>query len=112
MDPLNRYRELIKQVIRGHAVHKPVNADVRIETIFDELQDHYEMAESGWTVGGDRIEGTVIHIDIINDKIWIQFDGTEYGVARELEDLGVPRHDIVLAFHSPAKRPFTGYAVG
>ena len=111
MDSIENYRELVKQVIRRHAQHNPTFGDVRIETIFDEQQDHYELIETGWN-DFDRIEGAVIHIDIINDKIWIQHDGTEYGVARELEELGVPRHDIVLGFHSPHKRQFTDYAVG
>ncbi|MBI4670497.1 MAG: XisI protein [Chloroflexi bacterium] len=110
MDTVAHYRDLIKQVIRGHAKYKPAFGDVRTETIFDQAQDHYELTQAGWD-GLRRIEGTVIHIDIINSKIWIQHDGTEYGVARELEELGVPRHDIVLAFHAPSKRPFTGYAV-
>ncbi|WP_442867123.1 element excision factor XisI family protein [Aphanizomenon sp. CS-733/32] len=28
-----------------------------------------------------RVHGCLVHIDIINDKIWIQRDGTEYGIA-------------------------------
>ena len=111
MDPVARYRELIKQVITGHAQIKPAFGEVRVETIFDETQDHYALIHSGWD-GLTRIEGEVIHVDIINGKIWIQHDGTEHGVARELEALGVPRQAIVLAFHAPIKRPLTGYAVG
>jgi hypothetical protein len=110
MDTLTRYREAIKQVISGHA-DPASSGDVREELIFDESQDHYELVMSGWE-GLDRIEGMVIHIDIIDGKIWIQHDGTEYGVARELEELGIPREVIVLGFHSPVKRPYTGYAVG
>jgi hypothetical protein len=29
----------------------------------------------------------------------------------ELEQNGIPKEDIVLAFHAPYKRPYTGYAV-
>jgi hypothetical protein len=108
---LSRYRELIKRVITGHAQINPLSGDIRVETVFDETQDHYALVESGWD-GLRRIEGQVIHIDIINGKIWIQHDGTEYGVARELEDLGVSRQEIVLGFHSPMKRPLTDYAAG
>jgi hypothetical protein len=52
-----------------------------------------------------------MHLDIIDGKIWIQRDGTEDGIAYELEDAGVPKCDIVLAFHSEDVRPHTGYAV-
>ncbi|WP_460200716.1 element excision factor XisI family protein [Scytonema sp. NUACC21] len=44
-------------------------------------------------------------------KIWIQYNGTEEALAERLVELGVPRSDIVLGFHSPFKRQFTSYAV-
>jgi hypothetical protein len=44
--------------------------------------------------------------------IWIQYDGTEEGIANRLVELGVPREDIVLAFHPPYKRPYTDFVVG
>nr|WP_228043418.1 XisI protein [Desmonostoc muscorum] len=56
--------------------------------------------------------GCVLHLDIKNEKIWIQHDGTEGGIADELTNRGVPKQDIVLAFHSPFKRQFTEFAVG
>ena len=46
-----------------------------------------------------------------NGKIWIQHDGTEIGVANELVEWGVPKEDIVLAYHAPYKRQYTGFAV-
>jgi hypothetical protein len=53
-----------------------------------------------------------LHLDIKDGKIWIQHDGTEIGIANQLVALGVPKSDIVLAFHSPFKRQFTEFAVG
>ncbi len=49
-------------------------------------------------------------MDIKNGKIWIQHDGTKDGVADDLVELGVPKEDIVLAFHPPYKRKYTGFA--
>ncbi|MBV7335811.1 XisI protein [Chloroflexi bacterium TSY] len=40
----------------------------------------------------------------------IQHDATDIGIANELVDRGVPKEDIVLAFHSPYKCPYTGFA--
>ena len=45
-----------------------------------------------------------MHLDIIDGKIWIQHDGTEIGVANELVEMGVPKEDIVLAYHPLYKR--------
>lgn len=53
-----------------------------------------------------------MHINIRNDKIWIQHDGTEAGVANLLVEMGVPKTDIVLAYQSPFKRRYTEFAVG
>ena len=52
-----------------------------------------------------------MHFDIIQGKIWIQYNGTEEAVADRLVKLGVPPSDIVIGFHSPFKRQFTPYAV-
>ena len=44
----------------------------------------------------EGIYGPVLHLDIIDNKIWIQQDGTEVGIANELVELGVPKQDIIL----------------
>ncbi|MFM7904363.1 MAG: element excision factor XisI family protein, partial [Microcystis sp.] len=49
--------------------------------------------------------------DIIDQKIWIQHDGTEDGIADELVAAGIPQNQIILAFKSPEIRPYTGFAV-
>src|SRR4029453_2993371 len=55
--------------------------------------------------------GCVLQVDIKDGKFWIQYDGTETGLACALVQAGVPKEDIVLAFHAPHKRQYTGYAV-
>ncbi|MFB2736860.1 XisI protein [Umezakia ovalisporum] len=65
----------------------------------------------GWK-NRKRQHGCVLHLDIKDHKIWIQHDGTEIGMADELVKLGVPKSDIVLAFHEPLVRQYTGFAVG
>ncbi|MHC5597432.1 MAG: element excision factor XisI family protein [Nostoc sp.] len=55
--------------------------------------------------------GTVLHLDIIDEKIWIQQDGTEVEIANELVESGVPREDIVLGFQLPSLRKYTDFAV-
>jgi XisI protein len=64
----------------------------------------------GWE-NGRRIHGTLVHIDIINSKVWIQRDGTEDGIAGDLEQAGILKNQIVLAFRPQEVRQHTGYAV-
>lgn len=110
MDTLNNYRRIIRELIQEYAVYQPARGNVQIEVIFDESNDHYELMYAGWN-GPYRIHGSVIHIDIRNEKIWIQYDGIEDGVADELVKRGVPRDDIVLAFQPPEVRQYTDFAV-
>lgn len=66
---------------------------------------------SGWNKSR-RVYGSLIHIDLKGDKIWIQYDGTEVGVANELVEQGIPKQDIVLAYHAPFMRQYGEFAVG
>jgi hypothetical protein len=54
----------------------------------------------------------VIHVDIKNEKIWIQYNRTEIDIANQLVAFGVRKEDIVLAFQAPYKKQYTGFAVG
>ncbi|WP_238987010.1 element excision factor XisI family protein [Lyngbya aestuarii] len=53
----------------------------------------------------------VFHLDIIEGKIWVQRDDTEDGITPELVEAGIPKDRIVLGFHLPDVRPYTGFAL-
>jgi hypothetical protein len=103
MDTRERYREIIEQVLAPFAERRYSGADITNEAVFDRERDHYLIASVGWQ-GYRRVQHNLLHIDIIGGKVWIQSDGTEYGIADELEAAGIPKHDIVLAFHRPEDR--------
>ena len=111
MDKLERYRNLIEQILANHYRPEPANAEVEMQILLDRQHDHYQLLRVGWRDEEYPVYGCVVHIDIKNEKIWIQRDFTEEGVALELMEAGVPKEDIVLAFHSPYKRQFTDFAV-
>jgi hypothetical protein len=76
----------------------------------DRDKDHYEVMHVGWD-RTRRVHGSVVHIDIINDKVWIQYNGTTEPVAEELVAAGIPPEDIGLSFHPARIRQNTGFAV-
>ncbi|WP_310587671.1 XisI protein [Fibrella rubiginis] len=78
--------------------------------MIDTERDHYQILTIGWE-DGKRVYYPIFHLDIRNDKIWVQEDATDYDLVGELERHGIAKSDIVLAFHAPYKRPYTGYAV-
>lgn len=110
MDKLQHYRQLVQQVIQSHAQLSPGKGDVETQIIFDLEHDHYQLLYVGWD-GDQRVFGPIMHFDIKNGKIWVQYNGTEEHVGETLMKLGVPASDIVLGFRSAFKRQFTGYAV-
>ncbi len=110
MAHLETYRQHIQEVIREYGSHPPAYGEMETEFIFDTVRDHYQLVYAGWN-GIQRLYGCIIHIDLKDGKIWIQYDGTEIGIANELVERGVPKQDIVLAFHAPYKRPYTGFGV-
>jgi hypothetical protein len=111
MERIEQFRRAVTQVIREYAQYKPSIGEIEVETVFDEENDHYEMLHIGWE-GPKRVHGTVIHIDIRDGKIWIQFDGTSTGVAEDLVEAGVPRDQIILAWHTPKLRQHGSYEFG
>ena len=48
-----------------------------------------------------RSHSVSIQIDLKGEKLWIQYDVTEVGVVNELVEEGIPKEDIVLAYHAP-----------
>jgi len=110
MDSTESDRQLIESILREYARIPYAHGDIQIQTVFDLEQDHYLLMLVGWD-GIRREHGCLVHVDIIGGKFWIQRDGTERGIAQELLDAGVPKDRIVLAFHSPAKRQLTDFAV-
>lgn len=110
MDKVTQYRRYIQEILNEYGQYKPSYGKVEVEQVSDTVHDHYQLVTVGWN-GNERIHGCLFHIDIRDGKIWIQHDGTEAGIANELVERGVPKTDIVLAFHTPFRRQFTEFAV-
>jgi len=111
MEKIEQYRSYIQQVLTEYAAGWPSESEIDRQLIFDPVRDHYQLVYVGWK-NRRRQYGCVLHLDLKGDKIWIQHDGTEIGIANELVNLGVPKSDIVLAFHEPLVRKYTEFGVG
>lgn len=117
MDTRNKYSEIIQKIIVSYTEVPYPDTGIKLETVFDIQQDRYLLI----IVGREkvilpfpttkRVHGCLIHVDIINDKIWIQRDGTEKGIASDLLEAGISKNEIVLAFYDPQIRQHTGFAI-
>lgn len=109
MDTLESYRQIIENILNEYTQIPYAYGDIQTEAVFDRKSDRYVLMNVGWD-DGRRVHGSLVHIDIIDGKLWIQRDGTEDGVAPELVRAGIPKDRIVLGFRSPEVRQYTEYA--
>ena len=98
MDTREKYRQLIEKVLVPYSERVYSDKEIKNEAVFDRERDHYLVMSVGWQ-GYRRVQHSLLHLDIIDGKVLIQRDGTEYGIANEHEEAGDPKSDIVLAFH-------------
>ena len=110
MDPLIQYRQIIRSVLQPYVEISYANVQVRNLAAFDDKTNQYVILSEGWD-RHQHLHGCLIHIEIINNKVWVQVDGTEDGIAETLVQAGIPKTDIVLGFHEPEIRPHTGFAI-
>jgi hypothetical protein len=110
MDRLAKYRQIVRTFLMEYSKTKPINGDLEIQVLFDTEHDHYQIVDLGWD-GHNRIYSCPIHLDIRNEKVWIQRNQTDELIAEELVLMGVAREDIVLGLQPPYARQFTSYGV-
>jgi hypothetical protein len=109
MEVLSRYQEIIMHVLSDLA-EACTRDGVEILPVFDAERDNYLVLDAGWA-GTRRIHHIIAHLRIRNGKIWVEVDNTDFRIVEQLLEAGVPKGSIVLAFHSPQKRPLTEFAV-
>jgi hypothetical protein len=112
MDKLSHYRTLIKQHLGAIEILANRQPTPGVETlcVFDDERDQYLLLNTGWA-GDRRVRGATLYVRLKNGKIWIEEDWTEEGIGNYLVGAGVPKKDIVAAFHPPEVRPFTEFAI-
>lgn len=111
MEKVEKYRQFIKQLLTQYASYSPSYGEIEVQTLFDSEQDHYQVVHLGWE-NKRRVYGCSIHLDIKGNKIWIQLNNTEWDIGQKLVELGVPKQDIVVGFHSLSMRQMSEYALG
>lgn len=112
MDKLSHYQNTIKNILTKYeriSAQVP-DPDIDEVLIFDDQRSQYLWFNIGWKEER-RIKAISVYIRLKNDKIWIEEDWTEEGIANELLREGVPKEDIVLAFYDPETRKLTEFAV-
>lgn len=110
LEKLSQYHQKIKDILVEYASIPYHYGELKQDWIVSEDGKHYLLITHGWE-NGVRVHGCVTHLEVIDDKIWIHRDGLEDGIANDLVRVGIPKSQIVLAFHPPEIRAHTEFAI-
>lgn len=112
MDKELKYKNLIKEILNRYVEidRQQPQEGVDYFLVADDVQGHYLWTSLGWSKG-KRTRYIHAHIRIKTGKVWIETDLTEQGIATDILNEGVPKEDIVLAFHEPSMRQYTEFSV-
>jgi hypothetical protein len=106
-----KYQKIIIELLSPMQHDKISYGNIWKELIFDLERQQFTVLMVGWREM-TRFHSVLIHIAIRGGLVWVEEDNTELEIARLLVELGIPKEHIVLGFHAPYKRPYTGFATG
>lgn len=111
MDKLSAYRDLVRRTIciSPYYMHGSTGPEVETQFLCDDDNGRYLLLDIGWR-DKKRVFSPILYVCIKQEKIWIEEDWTEEGITDDLLRAGVPKEDIILAFHHPNMRPYTDFA--
>lgn len=109
MDRIAIFRKTIEEAFDEYANYPHLPEGVRYDKIMDDKNDRYQLVRLGWTTKR-RVYAVIFHVDIINDKIWVQQDNTEVAIANLLLEKGIQKSEIVLGYYSERRRKYSDFA--
>ena len=111
MDKIKQYQKTIEEIYQDIAnAYKGATNSVDVQLLLDKEGYHYQLLMLGWQ-GEDYTFQSLLHIDIKQGKIWIQWNATEYPLEEELVKKGISPSEIVLGLKHPDYRQYTDFAV-
>lgn len=111
MDRIKTYQKAIIDIFQDVSEYYKGTTNPRaVRILADRENHHYQLLMYGWE-GDDYTFQTLFHLDIIDEKIWIQWNSTAVPVEEELLKAGIPASNIVLGVKHPSYREFTDFAL-
>lgn len=111
MDRLTFFQNTIIDILKDNAAYyKGTTNPLNLLVISDKENNHFQLLMQGWD-DEDYIFQCLFHLDIIDNKIWIQWNDTDFPIEEELIKLGVRLNEIVLGVKHPKFRNHTDFAI-
>ena len=108
---LSKYRQILSDYLSEYVTDRMPQKDIQFQFVKDIEHGHFQVLEMAWIK--DIFHCSIIfHFEIKPDgKVWLWVNNTDILVTEDLIDKGIPKKEIVLGFHAPEVRAYTGYAV-
>jgi hypothetical protein len=108
---IEKYQNIITGILKEYADsfnQSPKSIEAKL--VFDYERNSFQLLNTGWR-NGEYYFYVVFHLDIKNDKVWLNENRTDMLVAQMLVEQGIPKTDIVLGLQPPQTRALSGYAL-
>ena len=106
MEKIAQYKTIIADLVKQIGAWV-VEDNIETQVIIDHENGHYLLFSVGWYENKQREYAPFLHIDLKpNGKVYLQHDGTDLKVALLLNEKGIIKSDITLAFHAPQRRQY------
>jgi hypothetical protein len=109
MDKTLKYQSIICAILDKYALIQGIPVEIKSYTVFDKEQHHYQLLSMGW-YKQTYVYDVIIHLDIIENQVWIQQNNSDADLVAELLVMGVDSQDIVFGYIMPSKRPLVHFA--
>ncbi len=111
MEKVKKYQQILINYLEEYANFGQPIPGIEMQVIADRENNRFQLVTAGWMQGKKFVYIIELHFDIKNGKVRVWKNGLDVRIADELAERGIPKSDIVLAFHSPQDRALTGFAV-
>jgi hypothetical protein len=109
---IKQYEQLILHYLAENELHTSESEGYERIVVSDKEHYYYQLLATGWATPTRFVNTIIIHFQIKpNGKIWLLKNNTELHPAEDLVKLSVPKEDIVLGFHPPQLRTYSGYVM-
>jgi hypothetical protein len=110
MDKALKYKKILTDYLHSLTRDWTNNPSEEVQVVCDKEGRHFLVVYYGWSQQG-HLHSTPIHLEIKDNKVWIQENLTEIEVDDDLVAQGIPKSDIVLGVLPPEYRKYSGFAV-
>lgn len=98
------YQQAVIEALLEAVPENLIPESLEVVPIFDRQNDRYQLLCQGWTTGEKRVFHPMIHIEIIQGRVWIQHNQSDLDIGEALSERGIPKSQIVLGLHPPSIR--------